>query len=97
MKTIEPSIRKIARGYQVTLPPEFRKEHHLNVGDYVEIQEKNGKLIIEPIEIKKKSVAKQFDEIFASQKEDAAFAKKTEEEILALVRKEVKAARKANK
>lgn len=97
MKTTESSIRKIARGYQVTLPVEFRKEHHLDVGDYVEIQEKDGKLIIEPIEIKRKSVAKQFDDIFISQKEDPDFAKKTEDEILALVRKEVKATRKSTK
>lgn len=97
MKTTDSYIRKIARGYQVTLPPEFRKEHHLDVGDYVELQEKNGKLIIEPIEIKRKSVAKQFDNIFASQKEHPAFAKKTEEEIISLVRKEIKATRKSNK
>lgn len=53
MKT-ETSLRKIARGYQITLPSEFRNEFHLNVGNYVEVFEENGRLIIEPVEIKKK-------------------------------------------
>jgi AbrB family looped-hinge helix DNA binding protein len=90
MKT-ERSLRKIARGYQITLPPEFRDEFHLNVGDYVEVSEENGRLIIEPVEIKKKNIASQFDDIFKNQKDRLITS---EDKILEMVRKEVKLSRK---
>lgn len=41
-----PVIRKVSRGYQITLPPEFREKTHLTVGDHVRIEQQGNALVI---------------------------------------------------
>jgi len=51
---------KVKKNFQVNIPLDVRKEFPLVEGDYVEMQVKNGKLIMEPVTVQpKKSAAKQ--------------------------------------
>ena len=43
---MKPLIRKISRGNQVTLPPKFVSDHHLDAGDSVEMIEEGEHLIL---------------------------------------------------
>ncbi len=84
--------RKINRGYQVTLPQEFRDNYHLQVGDYLRINEVGGKLIIEPVKIVPKNSVEALQSIFSSINSDLDDL--PEDEIMELVRKEIKRSRK---
>lgn len=47
---------KVTRGYQLTIPSQLRCGDELQVGEYVDvIRDKQGRYIIEPIEIRKKN------------------------------------------
>lgn len=83
--------RKINRGYQLTLPQTFRDTYHLQIGDYVRIQEENGKLIIEPVSIAPKDPLQALNELFSSSSN--AFSDLSEDEIMKLVHKEIKKSR----
>lgn len=43
------TLRKVNRGYQITLPPEFREQTGLCIGDHVRIEQQGDKLIITAI------------------------------------------------
>ncbi len=83
--------RKINRGYQLTIPQTFRDTYHLQVGDYLKIQEENGKLIIEPVQMTSKDPIAALEALFGSTSEN--FTALSEEEILNLVRNELKKSR----
>lgn len=87
--------RKINRGYQLTLPQTFRDTCHLQIGDYVRIKEEGGKLIIEPVSITSKDPLQALGALFSSATD--AFSGLSEDEIMKLVRKEIKKSRQEAK
>ena len=46
---------KIKRNYQITLPQNLREKLNLAEGDYMEIQDYNGGLILKPVEVQPKA------------------------------------------
>ena len=44
-------LRKLGQNYQVALPKEVIKALHLHINDYLDIEVKNNKIIIEPCAI----------------------------------------------
>lgn len=50
-------VRKVSRGYQITLPRKFRDKYHLKVGDVVEYIEKDDELVIRPLQPTKKNIS----------------------------------------
>lgn len=58
-----PVIRKVSRGYQITLPPEFRDRTHLSVGDHVRIEQVGDTLVITVINNDRQRIA---DELVAA-------------------------------
>ncbi len=61
---MEKVIRKITSGKQITLPPSFCKEHHLEAGELVAMYVKEGVLFVEPYQEKSKAV-KKLEKLFA--------------------------------
>lgn len=55
-------IRKINRSFQITLPQSFREKFEIKEGDYLEIIEEDDRIIIQPIEVKKKESVKKKEE-----------------------------------
>lgn len=84
--------RKINRGFQLTLPQTFRDNFHLQVGDYLRVNEENGKLIIEPVNIVPKNPIEALESLFNAS--SGNFNDLSEEEIMLLVRNELKKNRK---
>ena len=58
-----PVIRKVSRGFQITLPPEFRAQHGLDIGDHVRIEQHGDSLIITAISDERQRLA---DELLAT-------------------------------
>ena len=48
---------KVKNKYQIVIPEDVREKLHLEVGDMLEVEEKNGKLIIKPVMVVDKSQA----------------------------------------
>lgn len=48
---------KVKKNFQVNIPLDVRKEFPVVEGDYVEMQVKNGKLILEPVTVQPKKSA----------------------------------------
>ena len=86
-------VRKITTGYQITLPPHFRSNHHLHVGSILSITDEGDRLIIEPYINKSKALSK-LKELFTQPKLND-FKDMDEEEISSLVDHEIKEARKS--
>jgi antitoxin MazE len=42
---------KVKRHYQITLPANFRKKFNINEGDYMELEDTDGQLIIRPVKM----------------------------------------------
>lgn len=82
---------KINRGYQLTLPPAFRESYHLQIGDYLKMQEENGKLIIEPVKMVSNDPLEALKSLLSSS--DDNFNDLPEEQIMDLVRSEIKKSR----
>lgn len=86
--------RKINRGYQLTLPQTFRDSNHLHIGDYVRMHEEDGKLIIEPVDFVPKNPVEALESLFSAT--SGNFDDLPEEEIMKLVRNEIKKSRKGS-
>ena len=97
MQSQKTNIRKITRGFQVTLPKGFRERHGLEVGDVVEMLEADGELRVQPVEVTRKRLQNQLDEIFAQgdAERDPALAVTTEEEALAVAEEEIQGQRQS--
>lgn len=39
-------LRKISRGYQITLPQAFREHHNLQIGDFIEVIEEKDQILL---------------------------------------------------
>jgi bifunctional DNA-binding transcriptional regulator/antitoxin component of YhaV-PrlF toxin-antitoxin module len=67
MKTKEtgskPVLRKVSRGYQITLPQDFREKAHLAIGDHVRIEQHGDTLIITAVSDERQRIA---DELMAA-------------------------------
>jgi AbrB family looped-hinge helix DNA binding protein len=94
MSEAKTSIRKISRGFQVTIPQEFRKELGLNIGDMVEFEKSENGLTVRPLEIMKRiEIVKSLKKVLSDQ-QDNVFSKLSEDEIMDLVNKEINQYRK---
>jgi len=45
------SLVKIKEHYQITIPNSLRKNFNIAVGDYMELEKKNGEIILRPVKI----------------------------------------------
>ena len=97
MQNRRTDIRKITRGFQITLPKGFRERHGLEVGDVVETVEVDGELRVQPVEITRKRLQDELDEVFtqADAERDTALAVTTEEEALAVAEEEIQGHRQS--
>jgi bifunctional DNA-binding transcriptional regulator/antitoxin component of YhaV-PrlF toxin-antitoxin module len=64
-ETSKPVIRKISRGYQITLPPEFREKAHVAIGDHVRIEQQGNVLIITPVTGRRQQIADELAAVLA--------------------------------
>jgi len=51
MKGSHMALVKVKQHYQITIPQELRKEFHLSVGDFVEIENENGEIVLRPVKV----------------------------------------------
>ncbi|MBW1673414.1 MAG: AbrB/MazE/SpoVT family DNA-binding domain-containing protein [Deltaproteobacteria bacterium] len=42
---------RIKRHYQITLPVGLRKKLNIDIGDYVEVENKNGDIVMRPVKV----------------------------------------------
>jgi len=42
---------RIKRHYQITLPAGLRKKLNIDIGDYVEVENKNGDIVMRPVKL----------------------------------------------
>ncbi len=82
-------IKKISRGFQVTLPRSFRERFQLNIGDLIEFIEDDGQLTVKPIKRLMKENSAQKLLSFLENAGDS-ISDMTEEEILELARQQKK-------
>ena len=85
-------LRKITRGYQITLPRFFRDKHHLEVGDVVELLEEDGNILIKPLRKEdRQNAAKRLISLLQAD----ALNPMAEEDILTMIKEEKKKIREA--
>lgn len=89
---MEKLVRKITSGKQITLPPSFCKEHHLEAGELVAMYVKEGVLFVEPYQEKSKAV-KKLEELFAKSPVD--FHNIAEDSLLYEIGREIGRSREA--
>lgn len=100
MKTKEtknkPVLRKVSRGYQITLPPEFREKAHLAIGDHVRIEQHGDTLIITAVNDERQRIA---DELMAALAEPIEGVPdfEDEDEAMRFAIKEIKRYREENR
>ena len=99
MKSSKSAIRKVTRGFQITLPTSFRERYGLEVGDFVEVLEVAGTLLVRPVGVTRQDAQAELDNIFATSDaiRDQALAVDSDEEALALAKTEVRARRTSAK
>lgn len=66
-----PVIRKVSRGFQITLPPKFREKTRLAIGDHVRIEQLGDTLIITAVSDERQRIA---NELLAALAEPVAGA-----------------------
>ena len=45
------ALVKVKRNYQITIPQGLREKLHLVVGDYVEMDNQNGEIVLRPVKV----------------------------------------------
>lgn len=80
-------IKKITRGFQITLPKSFREKYHLGIGDLIEFIENEKHLIVKPVKTSSKENAAKQLLSFLNKTGDCAKGM-TEEQILKLAHQE---------
>ena len=89
-------IRKLVRGGQITLPKIFREKYALNEGALIEIEEKNGCLVLRPVKaITKKEASNLLKDLL--QQADNKASSMTEDELIEYLGQERKVIRKKYK
>ncbi len=93
MKTAEkPVLRKISRGRQITLLPDFCEKTGMDVGDYVSMEMDGDRLIIMPMREKRQKVA---DELAAVLAEAVEGEFENDDEAMAYAIEQIRRYRKA--
>ncbi|MDF2966205.1 MAG: Antidote-toxin recognition MazE, bacterial antitoxin [Rickettsiaceae bacterium] len=85
--------RKVNRGYQVTLPPEFREKFNLDIGSTISMSLEDNKLVIEPYIDQKTYSLKKVRTIF-EELDKLPKLEDSEDELFDILDKERKSARK---
>ncbi len=49
-------IRKLTRNFQLTIPAEIRKSLDLDIGDYVEIEKEDDKIVLKKVKKERKTI-----------------------------------------
>lgn len=81
-------LRKITRGYQITLPRSFRDKHHLEVGDVIELLEEDGNILIKPLRREnRQNTARRLITLLEQQGDGFPM---TEEDLLSMIKEERK-------
>ncbi len=96
MNETKTTVRKISRGFQVTIPRELREMLGLHVGDLVEFEQDMGGVVIRPVEVKRKELAEQLKRLLDSQPENE-FSNLSEDEIMAVANEEIKKLREEHR
>jgi bifunctional DNA-binding transcriptional regulator/antitoxin component of YhaV-PrlF toxin-antitoxin module len=98
MSVKKAALKKIARGFQVTLPREFRERYNLTEGDYLEASEENGAVIYRPVVIDRKKLVAEMDEALTRlDKTDGEFTGVTEEEVIQIANEQIRKVRAEKK
>ena len=92
-------MRKVTRGFQITLPTSFRERYGVEIGDFVEVIEVRGALMICPVTFTRQDAQAVLDDIFAAADaiSDPSVTVASDDEALAIARTEIKARRKSTK
>jgi len=45
------ALARVKRHYQITIPQGLRKELNIDIGDYVEVENQNGNIIMKPVKL----------------------------------------------
>jgi len=45
------ALVRVKRHYQITIPQGLRKELNIDIGDYVEVENQNGNIIMKPVKL----------------------------------------------
>lgn len=79
------------------LPKEFRERHGLEVGDMVEMVEVGGELRVQPVEVARKQIREELNEVFRQFDETRvpSLTVPTEEDALAVAEEEIQARRQS--
>ena len=90
-------VRRITRGFQVTLPKGFRERHGLKVGDIVEMVEVGDELRVQLVEVTRKRMRAQLDEVLgrADEERDPSLSVATENEAMEVADTEIRNQRRA--
>jgi AbrB family looped-hinge helix DNA binding protein len=51
IKEPEMALMKIRKNYQVTIPRDLRDRFNLSEGDYVEVETRNGTIVLKPVKV----------------------------------------------
>lgn len=70
------SLVKVKSKYQIVIPEEVRKKLHVEIGDTLEIEEKDGVLVAKPVIVIDKSQAYFWTEEWQKGEKEAEEAKK---------------------
>ena len=45
------TLMRIKQNYQITIPQSLRKKLNISIGDYVEVEDKEGEIIMKPVKL----------------------------------------------
>ena len=98
MKPKKPDIRKVTRGFQITLPTSFRERYSVEIGDFVEVLEVGGALMVRPVTFTRQEAQAALEDIFAEADttSDQSLTVASDDEALAMAQTEIKARRKSS-
>ncbi|MEO5357445.1 MAG: AbrB/MazE/SpoVT family DNA-binding domain-containing protein [Nitrospirae bacterium YQR-1] len=90
-------VRKISRGFQITIPQTLREALGLHIGDMIEFEQKDDVFILRPVEvIRRKAMVEQLKKVLDSQPENE-FSHLSEDEIMAIANEEIRKSREERK
>jgi bifunctional DNA-binding transcriptional regulator/antitoxin component of YhaV-PrlF toxin-antitoxin module len=85
-----PVIRKVSRGFQITLPPEFREKTRLAIGDHVRIEQLGDTLVITAVSDERQRIANELLAALAEPVAGAADITDEEEEAMRTAIEEIR-------
>jgi bifunctional DNA-binding transcriptional regulator/antitoxin component of YhaV-PrlF toxin-antitoxin module len=98
MKPKKADIRKVTRGFQITLPTSFRERCGVEIGDFVEVVEIGNVLLVRPVTLDRQEAQAMLNEIFAEADtaKNQNLAVTSDDEAIAIAQAEIKARRKSS-